>query len=198
MSISRELVDAALKFAREQIDQYGLPPQHFLNLSIEKGKEIAKLLQADENAVVVGLYLKDCKLGEAYSSNRAQEHVAMGVEASKIFLQPFNLNQKTIDTLLNCVAAHHGAVPYTSLEAEIVANADCYPFIHPIGVIYYIGMLGKRGLNHNEIIDGVEAKLEEKHAIMSLPYVKKQLEPHYQILKKLFQTARTPLSNSHE
>ncbi|MBI4262670.1 hypothetical protein HY624_04045 [Candidatus Uhrbacteria bacterium] len=191
MQISQQLVDAALKFANEQIEQYGLPAKLHLDLSIEKGREIARALHADENAVVVGLCLMDCKLGEAFHLNRRNEHVAMGIEASKKFLQPFNLDQDTIDLLLNCVAAHHGAVPFTSLEAEIVANADCYRFIHPIGVLHFIQILAKReALPHNEIIDTAEAKLEEKHAIMSLPYVKEQLEPYYQMFKKLFAAAR--------
>jgi len=41
------------------------------------------------------------------------------------------------------------------------------------------------------ILDQAEAKLEEKHGILSLDICKRELEPHYQTIKALIAAART-------
>ena len=59
------------------------------------------------------------------------------VEYSEKILKDLKIEEPYFSTLINCVAAHHGAIPFDSLEAEIVANADCYRFIHPRGVMSF-------------------------------------------------------------
>lgn len=188
--VTDEVVKKAIQYAYDETDKYGLPTKLHLDLSIEKGIEIAEMLEADSNIVAVGVALMDIKLGEAFAAKRQPEHVKMSAEATRAFLSQHNIKEHLADKVINCVEAHHGTIPFSCIEAEIVANADCYRFIHPKGVFHYIGTLTKRNLSFKEIIDGADAKLEEKNKILSLPYCKKQLEPHYISFKKMFAEAR--------
>jgi hypothetical protein len=162
---------------------------HF-DLSMNKGREIAQILSADVALVQVGVALMDVKLGEAFSTARLGEHVAMGVQAATEFLSAYDLDESEKGRIVNCIEAHHGAVPFSCLESEIVTNADCYRFMHPAGVIHYIGTLSKRGLQLDKVIEQAEAKLEEKCALLTLDVSKSELLPFYADMKRMFASAK--------
>jgi hypothetical protein len=88
------------------------------------------------------------------------------------------------------VEAHHGQVPYTCIEAEICANADCYRFISPKGVLSYLTVLGKRHDDFTICLNEVEKKLDEKYSILSLDLCKQELEPWYQTFKTAIQQSK--------
>jgi hypothetical protein len=74
----------------------------------------------------------DLKLGQAFKEGRSQDHVQMSVDAVRVFLDRFDdLDTSKKEKIINCVEAHHKDVPFTCIEAEICANADCYRFLHP-------------------------------------------------------------------
>lgn len=154
------------------------------------GGQLAEHLNANIELVKIGVMLMDIKGGEARSVGRLEEHVRMSAEYAEDILDKHKVDEKQKQLLLNCVLAHHGNVPYESLEAEICANADCYRFLHPKGVFTFIQTVTKRGKNQNEAIDMVLAKLEEKHNILSLDICKQELEPFYQQIKKLLLMAK--------
>lgn len=187
--ITQELVEKAKEFAYSEIEKFGLPTRLHFDISLAKGIEISKALNADERLVTIGVCLMDIKLGEAFAQKKLAEHVKMGVEASNTFLLDFELDEDEKNKIINCIVAHHGTVPFNSLESEIVANADCYRFIHPKGVIHYIGTLTKRNLELEEISKQAEAKLDEKMAILSLEYCKNELASFYHSFKEIFKSS---------
>ena len=184
------LVEEAKKYALAEIEKYGTPlPVHF-NLSEQKAAALAKELRADETIVRAGVALMDIKLGQAAKEKRLTEHVAMSVEATKIFLEKFDLDDQTKNKIINCVAAHHKQVKFRCLEAEICANADCYRFIHPRGFFAYLTLLGKSYNNFEDCLKQAELKLEEKNNILSLAICKKELADYYKTLKKFIAEAK--------
>jgi hypothetical protein len=190
-----QIVQESIKYAESETERFGLPTKLHLDISLQKGREIANALGADQSIVVVGVCMMDIKLGEAFKLNRQPEHVKMSVNAAREFLSKFNIDQESIRKILNSVEAHHGAVPFDSIEAEIVANADCYRFIHPLGVFHYIGTLTKRNLSIEQVIAGAESKLNEKRQILSLDYCKAELEPFYESFKQLFSAGKKEAQN---
>ena len=182
-----DIVAAARKFALDEIEKYGTPLITHFELSEKKGQEFAEQLGADKTIIGAGTSLMDVKLGQSIDENRVQEHVAMSVEATEEFLKEFDIDKEKI---INCVAAHHGTIPYTCVEAEICANADCYRFIHPKGFFAYLTLLGRRFSEFDTCLEHAEKKMEEKYNILSLPICKEELEPYYQTLKKFIKEAR--------
>ncbi len=182
---SKELADKIDAVAREEIATYGLPTLRHYELSLAKGIELAKKLNADVNLVQAGVALMDIKLGQAAKEGHQPEHVKYCVEYAEKLLKDLGVDEPYYSNLINCVAAHHGAIPFTSLESEIVANADCYRFIHPRGVMSFHATVVKRGNEHDAALKAVEAKLDEKYGILSLDVAKEELLGYYKMFKDI-------------
>jgi ribonuclease Y len=191
--ITDKLVQDAVAYAESEINKFGFPTTLHFNLTMSKAKEIAQKLHADVNLAIVGAALMDLKLGEAFQQGRLAEHVAISADASRKFLANYNLNGEEIAKVLNCVEAHHGSIPHSCLESQIATNADCYKFLHPAGLLSYIGTLSKRENDFTKVIAGAEAKLEEKYALLSLDVCKKELNQFYVDFKKMFAEAKKVL-----
>lgn len=182
MKNKKELYEDALAIARENVP----PSKIHLDISLEKGKMLAEEYKANIDLVLIGIVLMDIKLSEAMKLNKGPEHPKMGSDFAKEFLKDYDLTDNEKNIIINSIEAHHGKVPFKSIEAEICANADCYRFIHPIGVFAYLGMLAKRDLDFIDQIKSLKFKLEEKHNILSLPKAKEELEEYYIEYSKQF------------
>ncbi len=190
--ISQYLIDQVSDLAKIEMEKYKVPSKVHFSMAISKGKQLARLLGAREDLVALGTILMDIKLGEAYSLNQLGLHVHMSLEYAKQILGDSDaLTGPEKEIIYNSIEAHHGAISHTSLESEIVTNADCYRFIHPMGVTWWNATLGTRTDNILEILKQLDLKLEEKWQLVSLPIVKKELEPYYLQYKNLFKIAGT-------
>ena len=107
-----------------------------LEFSLDKGLELANYYNANPDIVYIGMCFMDIKLKEALSLNKQSEHIKMAVIFAKDFMKDYDISNDDKEDIINCIEAHHKTVPFKCLEAEICANADCYIFIHPIGVIF--------------------------------------------------------------
>lgn len=178
------------KLAKEEMKKYGKPSDVNYVISMENGVKLAKLLNANEELVRCGVSLMDIKLGQAAEERKQPQHTEISKEYAEKVLTDLNVKKKTKDILLNCVAAHHGKVPFETLEAEIVANADCYRFMCPQGVFETHAIYTRGGLDHNKALEMTEMKLDEKFKILSLKPAKEELEPYYYIFKDLINKAK--------
>jgi len=185
-----DIVKEAKNLALEEIEKFGIPSKIHFKISEKKALELAKKLGADKTITLVGVYLMDLKLGEAFSKGKIKEHVRMSVKATKKFLEKFELKEEIKKKIINCVKAHHGQVPFICKEAEICVNADCYRFLHPKGFFCALFEVAKMGMEIDEILNILEAKLDEKYKILSLDICKKELEKYYRQLKKLIKIAK--------
>ena len=186
----KQIIKKAKEWAYFETEKQGTPIIEHLKLSVNKGQELAELLQADKQIVMLGTLLMDIKLGECFNEGKLPEHISRSSAAAREFLESFDLGEGTKEKIINCIEAHHGTVKYRCKEAEICENADCYRFLHPRGVFAFIQLLGIRTKDFSKILDYVEEKLEEKHKVLSLDICKKELDPHYAVFKELLQKAR--------
>lgn len=187
------IVKAAEKFDQEERKKGNSPPLIQQKLFISKVKEFCQKLGADEGLALVGAYLMDIKIGQAVRERRIKDHIEMSLQAARDFLKKFSLSRKTLDKIENIIKAHHATIPYKCPEAEIVANADCFKFLHPRGATLFLVTLGKRGSSFKEALDYLEQKVEEKHKVISLDVCRKEANEYYRLLKKLISLAKKPL-----
>lgn len=187
--MDKKIIDEAKKLAVAEIDKYGSPHLVLFNYSVDKAIELAEKFGADKDISHLGAILADFKLGEAKELNKIEQHVKISSEASKKLLDNYDLDDVSKSKIINCVEAHHGKTPFLCKEAEIVCNADCYRFIHPKCFFEFI--LAKDVSNdYLEILKFAESKLEEKHNLLTLDICKQELEPYYQMFKKLITDAK--------
>lgn len=100
------------------------------------------------------------------------------------------LNENEKENIIKCVEEHHGVEKFYSIESEVVANADCYKFVSPQGILYYSSMLGRRFHDFNKELEQLEFKLNEKHNTISLDLVKYELEEYYGFFQKAINEAK--------
>jgi HD superfamily phosphodiesterase len=186
-----KVVKSVKKLDQEERRKDNSPPLVFQELLIKKTKKLCRQLKADENLALVGAYLMDIKIGQAFREGRVTDHVRMSLKAARSFLTKFDLSKEIQEKIENIIQSHHKTVPYQSLEAEIVANADCFKFLHPKGAIFFLTNLGKRGLKFPEALDYFEKKIEEKKKIISLKICQQEAEKYYQLLRALISSARS-------
>lgn len=184
-----DIVQEAKNLALKEIRKFGIPNLVHFRISEKKALELAEKLNANKTITLVGVYLMDVKLGEAVANGKMDKHVEMGVEVTKKFLEKFNLDKETEKKIINCVGAHHGQVPFICIEAEIVANADCYRFLHPKGFFASLVFIGRK-FSFEDTLNFLDRKLDEKYKILSLDICKKELEKFYHQFKEFIRIAK--------
>lgn len=184
------IVRESRKYALSEIEKFGFPDLALFEISEKKAIELAEELKADKKIVQMGVYLMDLKLGQAFKDNKVSQHIKMSITAAEDLLKNLAVEETIREKVINCIEAHHGEVPFKSLEAEICANTDCYRFIHPKGFFLYLILLGRSGLTFNDCLKAVEEKLDEKYKLLSLEICKEELEDTYWNLKRYIAEAR--------
>lgn len=161
------------------------------DLSLDAAIRLAKKYGANEDIVRIGVSMMDSKLPEASHLGTSKQHISMSSEATKEMLKEADfLDEHTKENIIKCVEQHHGTEKFFSIEAEVVANADCYKFIHPKGVLYYSSMLGRRFHDFTKELEQLNFKLNEKHNTLSLGLAKEELEPYYEFFQKAINEAK--------
>ena len=112
------------------------------------------------------------------------------LKATKEFLSQFDLKSEIFNKIINCAEGHHNK-SWDSLEAEICANADCYRFLLTKNWLVFLHSLGARKTSFEEDLNFAEEKLDEKWEILSLDICKKELEPHYKLIKEIIAKAKS-------
>lgn len=185
------LIKKADDFNREEIRKYN-PDMEFLHeLAWNAGIRLAKEYGADEKVVKIALSMMDSKLPEASSLGVGKQHISMSSDATKELIKDVDcLNESEKENIIKCVEEHHGVEKFYSIESEVVANADCYKFVSPQGILYYSSMLGRRFHDFNKELEQLEFKLNEKHNTISLDLVKNELEEYYTFFQKAITEAK--------
>ncbi|HUW21291.1 MAG TPA: hypothetical protein VMW41_01350 [Candidatus Bathyarchaeia archaeon] len=186
----KRIIKAVQRFDKQEREKDNSPPLILQQILIDKTKKLCQKAGADENIALIGAYLMDIKVGQALREGRIQDHINMSLQAGRDFLGKFNLPEQLVKKIENIIEAHHASVPYESLEAEIVANADCFKFLHPRGAIFFLTDLGRRKMEFDQVLDYFETKIEEKNKIISLDVCKHEAERYYRMLKNLVSSSR--------
>lgn len=187
----QDLIKKCDDFNKSEIQKYNPDMKFLYELSLDMGIKLAEIYKADVNIVKIAIAMMDSKLPEASYLKTPKKHIEMSSNATKEILSDIDfLNEDIKENILKCVEEHHGTIKYFSIESEVVANADCYKFVHPKGFLYYSSMLGRRFHNFNKELEQLDFKLNEKHNTISLDIVKEELEPYYQFLQKSINEAK--------
>jgi hypothetical protein len=183
------VVELAREECLKEMRMHGLP-ELFVVLPEETAARLAKLLGANEEVVRLGSLFMDMKVGEAGKLGKYNEHIAMSAACADELMKQWDVSDPTRVAVLVCIEEHHAVIPFTSKESEICANADCYKFLHPSGIMAYLHLLGFRQTSLKDALNQLESKMDEKHKILSIDICKQELELNYQEFKGWLASAR--------
>lgn len=182
--IAKDTVEKAKQLAYSDSIENGVPSLFQIDYAVEVAVRLSGIVEADANIVHVGAYLMDCALGVAYKQRRLADHINMSHKKAKEFLGSFkDITQSEKESILGCVLEHHGMTQFSSLEAEVVCNADCYKFLSVKGVIG--GIAHMRDMEVEQLIQIFKAKADEKWGALSLDVCKEELKDQYDSVKRL-------------
>lgn len=187
--ISDELKKKARELALAEIKKTESPSRAGWEISVDKGQWLAGQFEVYKDIVLLGTILMDYKLGEALEQGRLVEHTQMSKDAAQILLdEDVNITDNEKANILLCVEQHHGVNQFSSKEAEICCNADCYRFISVAGVVG--GIASGKAMDLDELVQLYKEKVEEKWSVLTLDICKKELEPQYKVIKDFFNQYR--------
>lgn len=184
MKDKKQLLNDCIKIAYENI---ATTKEHLFG-AISFCEELITKYDVDKDIILISFYLMDCKIVESRILNKRNEHIKMAVEYTEELLKNYNITKEEKEKIINCIASHHKEIPFKSLEAEIVANLDCYRFIHPYCVFSYLMFLAKTSNDIKTTIKKVKTKMDEKYENISLKEVREDLEKFYLMFSKQFDT----------
>lgn len=186
-----ELVKVSYEYNESELEKNKSEIGVLDDLALKKGVELAKKYNANETIIRIAMNFMDSKLPEASKEGVPKEHIARGLKVCQEYLEKLvDASDEDKENILACVREHHGAEKYSSIEAEICANADCYKFMSPRGIMAYASVLARRHNNLDMEWDKLESKMDEKSRIVSMEEIKEELEPTYQIFKEMLNKAR--------
>ncbi len=185
----KRLIAASKKLAFEEYDKYKIPIEKHIVLSRDKGVELAKKLNANEDVVEVGTYLMDCLLGKAIKDGKQKEHVSISLDKANEILKPYNIEESVKENIRHCISEHHGVNKFHSLESEICCNADCYRFLSVKGFTYTIRYI--REMPFKDLVKLLDYKVAEKWNALTLDICKKELEPQYKTIQKFLKSLKS-------
>ena len=187
---TEKLFNQINKLALKEIELYGGPLLVHYQISLDMCERFAKLYGVDENLCKAGIALADIKLGYCMKNGLWSKHIDYGYKYAEEILESLKVDEQTKKLLLHCVLTHHGDITYENIIAEIVANADCYRFLTPAGIIAYFQFATSKTSNQNDAIDMAIAKMTEKKNVVSLTESKEELFPFYDNVKKFLLDAK--------
>lgn len=187
----KELINYADQFNRDELNKYNYDLEPMYDIALKEGRRLAKIYDANEDIVLISLALIDAKLPEAVRLGKPKDHTNMALTTTKEILNEVSdISEEDKINILKCIEEHHGSEKYYSIESEVVANADCYKFLSPKGIITYISILGRRLNDFEKEWDQLEMKMDEKFQHISLEIVKSELTECYLQFKKYLKSCR--------
>lgn len=186
-----ELVKISYEYNESELEKNKSELGVLDDLALEKALDLAKKYNANETIIRIAMNFMDSKLPEASKEGVPKEHIARGLKVCEEYLEKLvDASKEDKENILACVREHHGCEKYFSIESEICANADCYKFMSPRGIMAYASILARRHNNLDMEWDMLEAKMDEKSKIVTMEDVKKELETTYKIFKEMLDKAR--------
>jgi HD superfamily phosphodiesterase len=112
----KKILKEIKKFSQVHHRKYSPPFDHILN--VEKfALKLAKDKKVDLDIIKIACYLHDIVHG-------VKKHAKLSAEKAKKILDKYNLSNKFLKKVTNCIAAHHNEIKATCPEAQILREAD--------------------------------------------------------------------------
>lgn len=180
------IVERSRKLMYEQTRKNKAPAWLLTELSIRKGKQLARQYKVNEKLVLTSLYLAHTVFSSGWKTEVQKHHPALSAKFVKPYLDKWRVAQKEQVIILNAIEAHHAQVPTRSKIAEVVKNAECFKFVTLEGSLIWFHDCGLRGWSLEEAVERVLHKMEQKRKLLTLPRCKREAAKNCKTIVSLF------------
>jgi hypothetical protein len=180
------LVAESRKLMRKQTLKNKSPSWLLTEISVEKGRQLSKKYEVDEELVTASLYLAHIVFDQEFGGMIQKRHPELSTILAKKHIKTWKISEKKQKIILNSIDAHHGHVPAKSLVAEVVRNADCFKFVTVKGCLIYLHELGMRKIPFKKSISYVLKKMNQKKKLLTLKDCREEAEKNCKEIVRLF------------
>ncbi len=184
---TEQVMQKIREIGANEVKNGNAPPEVYTRLAIEKGIQLANEMNADVQVVEAALWLGDSQLALCMKQNRAQEHVQVSAEFARIAMKEAGASQEFVENAVQAMSEHH-STKHKNLEGEIVANADGYKFLQPLGLLSLV-MKDAKKRSDIETLKYALSKLEEKWNVLTIQQCKDETRQNYDALKFVLESA---------
>lgn len=167
--VSRNVIQAAEKVMRAQTKKNGAPAWSLTEISVEKGRHLARSKAVREDLVVLALYLAHSVFSKDIDGEIQRDHPFLSADFAKAFLEEQAVSNEDIEVVINAIQAHHDHVEGKSLEAEVMKNAEGFKFLSVEGAEIFLKDLQRRGMTLAEAKQEVKRKMSQKLGFLTFP-----------------------------
>ena len=160
---------------------------------VDCAKKLLKVYKADEKLVVVACWLHDVTKYQAKNNKKSiskfhKTHHLDGYEFTKKFLKKYEISEKEIEAIAQCVLRHRNSPPYQAkkIEEKIIATADVMS--HFVSLFYLTYFKFYPNDTMEKMTENQIRKLDRDwRDLQLLPKAKKMVEREYKVIRKLIE-----------
>ncbi len=181
------LEEKAEELMRRQTEKNKAPAWLLTELAVEKGIELAKKHDVNEELVVVSLYLAHVVFDREIGGPVQKKHAEASADFAKEYLEKWSVPDEYKKIILNAIRAHHGKEPTETLEAEVIKNAECFKFVTLKGAkIFFQELVENRGQTPSQAKEYALDKMEQKRKLLTLEDCKQEAEKEIEKIEEMF------------
>lgn len=181
-----DIVELSRELMYQQTQKNKAPAWRLTELSILKGKELARKYNENERLIVTSLYLAHTVFSPIWAGEIQKNHTKLSSEFAKKYLEEWKVSPDEQKIILNAIEAHHNQIKTETKIAEIVKNAECFKFVTVEGSLIWLHELGLRQIEYEEAKEKVIKKMEQKRNLLTLEDCIKEAEVNCKEIKRLF------------
>lgn len=181
-----DIVKLSRELMYEQTQKNKAPAWRLTELSILKGKELARKYNENERLILTSLYLAHTVFSPIWAGDIQKNHTKLSSEFAKKYLEEWKVSSNEQKIILNAIEAHHNQIRTETKIAEIVKNAECFKFVTLEGSLIWLHELGLRQVEYEEAKEKVIKKMEQKRKLLTLEDCIKEAEINCQEIRRLF------------
>lgn len=170
--MDKSVVIKARNLMAQQTKKNGAPAWALTEIAIENGKLFSKKYKVDGNTVLISLYLAHTIFSTKIKGKVQMNHETLSADFAQRYLMKWKVPEKERDIVVNAILCHHDKCKPTSLEAEVMKNAECFKFLTIKGCMILIHDVGTRGMSFQDAVEFAKYKANQKLPYISLPGVK--------------------------
>lgn len=181
----QEIINQVHDFVKKESEEKSendLFENHVINV-VKFSQKLAERYNADKFIVTIAAYLHDII---HMQTGEHEDHEIKGAEFAKDYLQKFNLDDKEIEEISNCILKHRGSKKRerNTTEEKIVACADAMDHIDRCLHMFYRVSKEK---GYEEGMEFMKSKLKRGYDKLELDEAKNIIQDKYDAAKVLFE-----------
>lgn len=177
--MNKNIVAKARNLMAQQTKKNGAPAWALTEIAVNYGERLAEKYKVDKNVVLVSLYLAHTIFSTKIKGKVQQSHERLSADFAKKNLRKWKVSEQDIGKVVNSILCHHNKCAPTSLEAEVMKNAEFFKFLTIKGALVLTHDVGGRGLSFEKSVNFAKYKAAEKLSYVSLPSVRAIARKNY-------------------